>query len=78
MPGQNTSFHDLLTRIAAGTTTLNVPEDVDTAQQLISFGYATANGRQQGGHLVYEQVALTTAGHGFLDDWDAPGGSAIR
>jgi len=78
MPGQNTSFHELLTRIAAGLHVINAPEDVDTAQQLISFGFATASFTQADGHLTYVQVEITSAGRGYLADWNTPESAAIR
>ncbi|WP_213877080.1 hypothetical protein [Pseudomonas sp. dw_358] len=78
MPGQNTSFHLLLERIAAGETVLSAPEDVDTTQQLISFGFATADFVQHEGRLTYTQIAITPEGQSYLADWDRPGGTAIR
>lgn len=78
MPGQNTSFHLLLERINAGETVLSAPEDVDTTQQLISFGFATADFVQHDGRLTYTNVAMTHEGRSYLADWDAPHGTAIR
>ncbi|WPP00949.1 hypothetical protein SFA35_06160 [Pseudomonas sp. HR96] len=78
MPGQNTSFHELLHRIAAGATELSAPEDVDTTSQLISFGFATADFVQHDGHLTYTNVRITPQGRGYVADWDGPHGSAIR
>ena len=78
MPGQNTSFHELLHRIAGGLHVISEAEDVDTTQQLISFGFATASFTQADGHLTYVQVEITQAGRSYLVDWEVPGGEAIR
>ena len=78
MPGQTTSFHELLTRIAAGLHVIDAPEDVDTTQQLISFGFATASFTQASGKLTYVQVEITSAGRSYLADWDTPAGQAVR
>lgn len=78
MPGQNTSFHELLHRIAAGAHELGAPEDVDTTQQLISFGFATADFVQHGGRLTYSNVQITPQGRSYVADWDGPHGTAVR
>lgn len=78
MPGQNTSFHQLLTRIAAGTKVLSAPEDVDTAQQLISFGYAKADFIKTHDRLTYTEVTLTNAGRSYLDEQNGAQHETIR
>jgi hypothetical protein len=78
MPGQNTAFHELLERIAKGETRFGEAQDVDTVQQLISFGFVSADYAQIDGHLVYLNTLPTKAGFAYMEDWDAPHGDAVR